>query len=301
MSNASPHSASRRDLFSFRSLLFAALFGCLATLPILWSLDVRLYDGQAGAAIVVVIVAFALLGELIRQRCRISLRLWLVAFSTLAVLLGLCSQYLLNVAKQRHGVERILAMGGKVWYDYQDDGSWFRTRGGLVLPTWLRGVGGNDLFGSVSHVRLSAVLEDQDVDVVRLGLTHIWQLDLRPCDRLSVEGLNRFAALKQLNSVMLHAEQVAALAEFGALPELERLYIDGSAVDDQTLIDAKLHRLPKLRILYLLNSQVSDAGLSYLSELDELEFVHVSSSRVTAEGIAALRRALPDCDIDIRY
>ena len=290
-----PPEKRRKELFQFRSLLLGVLFGCLATLLLLWSLGVRLDNGAAVAALVAVIVGSASLGEFVRQRFQLSLRLWLIAFTALAVLFGLSAQYLVEVTKQRQAVARVYSLGGggEVTYDYQDDGVWFRTRAGLVLPNWLRGVLGNDLCGRVDAVYLPANCRDEDLPVICNGLDNIYRFDARRCPNITDKGLQYLVDLKQLNSVLLNAGQATeiGLQYLAELPELERLHLKSSKIliTDDTL--ANLHLLPQLRHLVAANSTgVTDAGMEHVTKLKNLESLNLTGTAVGDAGVKQLSR-----------
>ena len=64
-----------------------------------------------------------------------------------------------------------------------------------------------------------------------------------------------------------------------------------------------LKGLTNLRILILLNPQITDAGLVHLKGLTNLRELYLSSvegvdSQITDAGIADLQKALPNCEMD---
>lgn len=65
---------------------------------------------------------------------------------------------------------------------------------------------------------------------------------------------------------------------------------------DQKL--SQLKGLPKLEELLIEYTPVTDAGLSHLHQLKQLKFICLTGTRVTAKGVADLRTALPNCQID---
>jgi hypothetical protein len=44
-------------------------------------------------------------------------------------------------------------------------------------------------------------------------------------------------------------------------------------------------------------TQVTDAGLTHLSGLTQLQYLNLSDTQVTAVGVAQLQNALPNCKI----
>ena len=66
--------------------------------------------------------------------------------------------------------------------------------------------------------------------------------------------------------------------------------------DVATLADDELRqlaKLPKLRELWLGDTEVSDAGLAHLRSLKTLTVLEVSQTKVTAEGLRRLKQLLP--------
>jgi hypothetical protein len=55
--------------------------------------------------------------------------------------------------------------------------------------------------------------------------------------------------------------------------------------------------MTKLRKLWLNDTAVSDGAIRLLAELKSLRELHVEGSKITAEGVATLRRRMPACEI----
>ena len=55
--------------------------------------------------------------------------------------------------------------------------------------------------------------------------------------------------------------------------------------------------LEELQELHLFNTQVTDAGLVHLKDLAKLQKLNLNSTQVTGAGVAELQKALPDCQI----
>ncbi|HAB12366.1 MAG TPA: hypothetical protein DCE47_11830, partial [Planctomycetaceae bacterium] len=58
--------------------------------------------------------------------------------------------------------------------------------------------------------------------------------------------------------------------------------------------------LSRLIVLNLSETRVSDQGLSFLEGLKSLKQLRLDGTRVTSDGVAPLRLALPGCKIAIR-
>ena len=132
--------------------------------------------------------------------------------------------------------------------------------------------------------------------------------ELESVDELSIEetrvtnsGLQNIAKLATLKSIRFVRSNItaAALAHFCDLSSLESL-----VVDDLQLSDADLSPLQKLTNLNSFNlgaTQISDEGLKNLGKwLPKIKELKILSNRVTAAGIQALHKALPEAQIEIK-
>jgi hypothetical protein len=59
--------------------------------------------------------------------------------------------------------------------------------------------------------------------------------------------------------------------------------------------------LKNLQILYLNDTDVTNAGLMHLRELTNLDVLQIDGTKVTQRGIAQLRKSLPATSIYSRY
>ena len=136
-------------------------------------------------------------------------------------------------------------------------------------PEWLRQVIGLDYFASVVSVRinlasdeyLDATSELPDLRDLRIAC------DSKISDR-AWENLTRFTSL-------------------------ESLYLRGMR-DSAT---SNLCGLNRLRLLYITNTDITDAGLVNLKELHALRTLNLGGTKVTDAGVASLRAALPNCRV----
>ena len=89
----------------------------------------------------------------------------------------------------------------------------------------------------------------------------------------------------------------AGLAHLEEMPGLRKLYIQHCQVSDAGLVHVK--KLTKLKSLYFSGTNITDAGLEHLQEMGNLEMlVLLDTKRITGEGIADLKKALPKCKIN---
>ena len=88
----------------------------------------------------------------------------------------------------------------------------------------------------------------------------------------------------------------AGLVFIKSCTKLNRLYLGGDAISDA---GREFKGLTHLFELCLRGTQVTDAGLDHLKGLTALSRLDLSETRVTAEGIKKLKKALPKCGVNI--
>lgn len=109
------------------------------------------------------------------------------------------------------------------------------------------------------------------------------------------------ADLENLVSLHLGGTDVtdAGLSHLAGLSALKRLHLEKTKVSDAGL--AHLSDLENLSYLNLYQTGVSDTGLSRLEGLKNLKNLYLWQTEVTPDGAAALKKALPECDIDLGW
>jgi hypothetical protein len=107
----------------------------------------------------------------------------------------------------------------------------------------------------------------------------------------------RLAKLSKLAGLSVAHNPVgdAALASIGAFQNLQELNLSYTKVGDAGL--AHLKSLGKLNTLRLAGVGVGDAGLLHLRGLAPLRELDLTKTKVTANGVADLQKALPRCRI----
>ena len=91
----------------------------------------------------------------------------------------------------------------------------------------------------------------------------------------------------------------AGLAHLAGLASLQRLHLEKTRVTDAGL--AHLAGLENLSYLNLYQTAVTDAGLAHLEGLKNLKSVYLWQSKVTPDGAERLRKALPECEVDMGW
>jgi Leucine-rich repeat (LRR) protein len=129
----------------------------------------------------------------------------------------------------------------------------------------------------------------KDIAVMR----DLQTLDLSHSD-VTDKGLKGLAALKNLQALHLGATRVTdkGLKGLAEMKSLQQLDLAGTDVTD-----AGLKELAGLDLQWmkLHGTNTTEAGLKHLTGLKSLRSLEVGDTQVTADGIAALQRALPAC------
>ena len=107
--------------------------------------------------------------------------------------------------------------------------------------------------------------------------------------------------LRHLVSLHLGGTDVTdeGLVHLAGLTALKRLHLEKTRVSDAGL--SHLAGLEGLSYLNLYQTGVTDAGLARLEGLKNLTSLYLWQTEVTPEGAEKLRRALPDCHIDLGW
>ena len=116
--------------------------------------------------------------------------------------------------------------------------------------------------------------------------------------QITDDGLAHVAKLSNLKMLVLSSDVAitdAGVAHLAALQNLEQLYLPEGITDDGIQY---LSRMTHLRQLDLEDTHISDAGLHHLSGLHNLTKIYLWGTRVTAAGVANLRRVLPAAKIE---
>ena len=82
--------------------------------------------------------------------------------------------------------------------------------------------------------------------------------------------------------------------EIGKLTKLTWLHLDGNQL---TTLPPEIGKLTKLVVLYLDRNPITDTDLEHLKSMKRLKELHLNGTKVTKQGVAALKQALPNCAI----
>jgi hypothetical protein len=178
-----------------------------------------------------------------------------------------------------------------------------------------------DAAGTVEAVDLSAAAGLNAGLEQAAALTSLRRLTLPP--RIDDAGIAALKPLRQLEELDLRTHRDltdAGIAHLAALPGLRRLKLPPQTTDDalrslrplaslegldvsrcRDVTDrglAEIAALPALKSLSLAGDRgISDAGLAHLAQIPTLTNIRLRNTKVTAEGVAQLKAALPRATI----
>jgi tRNA_anti-like/Leucine Rich repeat len=112
------------------------------------------------------------------------------------------------------------------------------------------------------------------------------------------KGLAHLKGLTWLSRLDLSESELAdaGLAHLQGLPNLTVVQLRDTRVGDAGM--AHLAKLPRLRVLFVGGTDVGDAGVQHLGAVKSLKLLSLGKdAKVTAEGIAKLKEALPGLQV----
>jgi len=130
------------------------------------------------------------------------------------------------------------------------------------------------------------------------GCENVAIIELSGLSNVTDAGVRHFRECKNLRELALFSTSVGdtGLENFKDCKNLNILGLSSTGVSNTGL--AHLKGMTKLTHLYLgLLPAVSDDGLKHLAGLKNLTSLDLTGTAVTADGIAALQKALPNCKI----
>ncbi len=166
---------------------------------------------------------------------------------------------------------------------------------------------GADRFDGAGMAKLSALKELERLvlrgtNVTDDSMRHVGRLsklsflDLTRT-KISDAGLAHIAQLDRLRDLVLSHAGISGpgLAHLRALDALERVDLTGNAISAEGV--KCLGECKHLRAVQLDGAAITDKTLLYLARSRTLSQVQLINTKVTPDGIAALRKALPECSV----
>jgi len=112
------------------------------------------------------------------------------------------------------------------------------------------------------------------------------------------QGAAYMADLKNLARIEAGGCEITdgGVEQLAGLPCLETIEVDNTEITDRAL--AALSRSKSIKRLHLDNTAITDRGLSDLARIKSLKYLRLSGcKKVTPAGLAALKEALPGCQV----
>ena len=199
---------------------------------------------------------------------RFSLRTLLLLMALLAALVAVPVNRATN---QRKAVERVLAAGGQVVYDFEEIGD-----DEPRAPKWLRRLLGNEYFQTVHGVYYrDCAVADADLEPL-VKLHRLQTLFITGCPQLT-------------NQALVHVNQLA---------DLETLILESSRITDADL--PLLQGLHRLKYLSLRAAEITDGGLECLIGMPALEALLLADTRhISDAGLIHVGRMVKLTRLDL--
>jgi hypothetical protein len=220
-----------------------------------------------------------------RRWFQFSLRMLLVLVLIVSVPLGWLDVKRRQARDRRQTLAAIKKLGGIGDYDCHVDASGKPIHHG---PAWLRKLYGDDLFDTVSMLRLWGPQTTDDALIHVRALPELQRLDLRET-AITDAGMAHLQGLTQLQWLPLEGTQVtdAGLVHLRGLTRLRELDLTGLPITDAGM--AHLQGLTQLRRLVLTNNPITDAGCAHVSRLTKLRELDLTGTQVTDAGMVHLQ------------
>jgi Leucine-rich repeat (LRR) protein len=124
-------------------------------------------------------------------------------------------------------------------------------------------------------------------------------LTVTNCQLGDLEGWGALRNLKGLTGMSLSKGGVtdAGMKEVGKLTQLKNLNLDGNPITDAGL--AEISGLRLLDNLSLADTKITEKAVPTLSKFTKLSFLTVNEKQIGKAGGEALKKALPNCDVNV--
>lgn len=112
------------------------------------------------------------------------------------------------------------------------------------------------------------------------------------------QGLRELTRLNGLTTLQIHLSKVddQGLALLQSFPDLQILLLGGPTNTEQAVMNT-IQNLDKLRILFIFDVPLTDAGINSLANQPNLEEIKFVRTQITDDAVNRLKAALPDAKI----
>lgn len=180
----------------------------------------------------------------------------------------------------------ILIIGVVLWGVYTEKG--LQTFGTIMdkgFSAWLFGEG-----ETKAEADAAAVLEKNDVGVVKMPGQGVSSLDFTKCPKPSDEVLKELTKLNSLQSITLTNVQITddQFAYCNKMSKLTNLLLGNTQITDAGM--EHIRGLKSLYTLYLVGLKVTDKGLESIVDLPLLAVLDLSGTEVTDQGMKSVAK-----------
>lgn len=229
-----------------------------------------------------------------RRWLTFSLRGAFLILTIFCIGLAILSALSARARNQKQAVSDVLAHGGHLGFDYQEDATGAVNRKAQPpTPQWLRRALGEEYFREVVAVGLATghftqppKATDADLAIFQT-LGDVTMVELGGNPGITDAGLIHLAGLKKLRILYLYRTEIRGPGLQHLPRNLESLSLQHAPAGDEGLIHLK--SLPKLRWLNLSNTKITDDGLRHLSALRSLEDLSLANTDITDQGLEHLK------------
>ncbi len=277
----------RPPLFSRQTLCAFTFIVCLAALMMTWVIPAGPVHGFPATVLFLTLVVVLPVGELVRQRFRVSLRTMLLVVTVAGVLIAMFGNRSNRAREQRLAVAKLKNIHSPLDADRpprvdiqyvtsRQNSRFLVTPDGWVVPGWVASALGKDFFVRTKAVSFSF----QDLTVGRplaeIDLNHFRLLTVHHC-RVDGDVIRRISHVPNLSDLELVQSGLrdSDLAHFDQMKHLRRLRL-GNHNPDLTGTSGS-------------RNQFTAEGLEKLSGLTSLMELNLSSTDITGEDLASLR------------
>jgi hypothetical protein len=201
--------------------------------------------------------------------------------------------YRANIAHEQARALRVVKQnGGMPLYAHDISGS-----RPPFAPKFVRDWLGEDLFARVVRLNFTDGLPGGDEAFSTLdGLPYVTVINTSN-SKLSDAALENIPQARKLTTLRLPGAPLTdrGLEYVGQLRRLTLLDLGGTGVTDAGI--RHLAPLTRLEILSLQGASLTDASVPDLSKLASLKLLNIGQTGITPDGVAAIQRNLPDCQI----
>jgi hypothetical protein len=120
----------------------------------------------------------------------------------------------------------------------------------------------------------------------------VWSIEINESDLTKID-LTPLGDLEYLDDLYIHNSQITdeEYEQIIRLPKLVSLSLDGSNITDEML--ARINYIknfqPKLELLSLENTKISDAGIAFLKYYKKLKWLYLDNTKITDAGLVYLK------------